>query len=45
MRNYIFPGKVNFEGSLNDWELGGERRDREIERGEVMGGQWWAGIV
>lgn len=23
VRNYIFAGKVNFEGSLNDWELGG----------------------
>lgn len=21
MRNYIFAGKVNFEGSLNDWDL------------------------
>lgn len=32
VRNYIFAGKVNFEGSLNDWELGGEgggRKERE----------------
>lgn len=27
VRNYIFAGKVNFEGSLNDWELGVLQRE------------------
>lgn len=34
MRNYIFPGKVNFEGSLNDlepWERG-ETEERQRDR-------------
>lgn len=36
MRNYIIAGKVNFEGSLNDWEPGGEE-------GVGAGGVWMNG--
>lgn len=34
MRNYIFAGKVNFEGSLNDCRGIEGERERERESGE-----------
>lgn len=43
MRNYIFAGKVNFEGSLNDCRgIEGEWK-REREGGEKENKKGWVG--
>lgn len=44
VRNYIFAGKVNFEGSLNDWKLGGCRA-REGRGAERKRNRGWVGGV